>query len=171
MLAEHQTTYEPATAAEKDLVDQMIAASWRIRRMWTIETALLDCEIVRRQAQVKKEFTHIDGAVELAQAFRALADDFRSLALVSRYESRLYRVHHRAYAALRELQQQRKSPEEKNAKRTQEPETNITVEQALACSSESAALAATSAPNESKVRKCNPTYPPNDSCSSRTRSC
>src|SRR6266849_3026909 len=132
MLTEYRATYEPATAAERDLVDQMIAARWRIRRMWTIETALLDCEIVRRQAKVKKEFTHIDGAVELAQAFRSLADDSRSLALASRYESRLYRMHDRAYTALRELQNAKRSPpppEEKNAKRTQSA-----VEQALACS-------------------------------------
>ncbi len=104
MRADYETTYRPATPAEKDLVDQMIAARWRIRRIWTIETALLDAEIIRRQPAMQKEFAQADGGIELALAFRALADESRSLALVSRYEARLYRMHDRAYTALRELQ-------------------------------------------------------------------
>src|SRR5437867_185648 len=35
-------TYQPATAAEGDLVDEMVVARWRILRLWTIETALID---------------------------------------------------------------------------------------------------------------------------------
>jgi hypothetical protein len=42
-------------------------------------------------------------------AFRALADDSRSLALASRYEARLQRLYDRAYKTLREQQQERKS--------------------------------------------------------------
>ena len=99
MLAEYYETYSPATAAEKDLVDQMIAARWRIRRLWTIETALLDSEILRREPEAD-----LDPALELAQAFKSLADDSRALHLISRYESRLYRIHNQAYADLRELQ-------------------------------------------------------------------
>ena len=30
--------HEPATPAESDLVEEMVAARWRTRRMWTIET-------------------------------------------------------------------------------------------------------------------------------------
>jgi hypothetical protein len=29
--------HEPATPAETDIVEEMVAARWRIRRMWTIE--------------------------------------------------------------------------------------------------------------------------------------
>jgi hypothetical protein len=37
-------------------------------------------------------------------AIRSLADESRVVSLMSRYESRLQRVHDKAYAALRELQ-------------------------------------------------------------------
>src|SRR6266576_651878 len=38
MLAEFHAAYKPANAVESDLVDQMAAARWRTRRIWTIET-------------------------------------------------------------------------------------------------------------------------------------
>src|SRR3982074_2217988 len=34
--------FEPVTLAEKDIVEEMVAARWRIRRMWTIETGLFN---------------------------------------------------------------------------------------------------------------------------------
>ena len=108
LLADHRAIYLPTTPAENDLVDQMAAARWRIRRIWTIETALLDAEVMHRKPQVRKEYSQIDGAIELALAFRGLADESRSLHLVSRYESRIYRMYDRAYTALRELQQRPK---------------------------------------------------------------
>lgn len=114
LIAEYRATYNPETLAEVDLVEQMVAARWRLRRLWTIETALLDAEIVRRQPDMEKQFKHIDPTVELALAFRYLADDSRSLALVSRYESRLSRMHDRAYIALRELQTARQDQKMRN---------------------------------------------------------
>src|SRR6201997_1921667 len=42
--------HEPATPAETDLVEEMVAARWRTRRMWTIETGLLNAEILKQAA-------------------------------------------------------------------------------------------------------------------------
>src|ERR1700720_1285470 len=42
--------HEPSTPAENDLVEEMVAARWRIRRMWTIETGLLNAEIATQQS-------------------------------------------------------------------------------------------------------------------------
>src|SRR5580704_17487978 len=89
--------HAPATPAERDIVEEMIAARWRTRRMWTMETNLLNAEILTQASP------------DLGSAFRKLADDSRSLALASRYEARLQRVYDRAYKTLRELQQTRKS--------------------------------------------------------------
>jgi hypothetical protein len=97
--------HEPATPAENDIVEEMVAARWRIRRMWTIETNLFNVEVLTQQAKTDTP----DPAIHLAMAFRALADDSRSLALASRYEARLQRLYDRAYKTLRELQQERKS--------------------------------------------------------------
>src|SRR3989442_14450843 len=41
--------HQPATPAEKDLVDQMVAARWRILRLQSIETDVLDTEMRRSQ--------------------------------------------------------------------------------------------------------------------------
>src|SRR5689334_17967773 len=42
--------HEPATPAETDIVEEMVAARWRIRRMWTIEAGLLNAEILTQAA-------------------------------------------------------------------------------------------------------------------------
>src|SRR5262249_14211323 len=108
MLDDYRGAHQPATAVESDLVDQMVAARWRMRRLLTIETALLDSEITRRHAELKKQYTHFDGATELALAFRSLADHSRSLALPPRHEFRLYRMHYLAHRTLIDLQSERK---------------------------------------------------------------
>ena len=109
MLAEHIAIHQPVTPPEKELVDQMAIARWRIRRFVAAETDLIDSEIVRNREKVNKEFAPTDSGVHLAMAIRSLADESRALSLMSRYESRLQRVHDKAYAALRELQQSRAS--------------------------------------------------------------
>ncbi len=106
-LAEHLTIHQPATPPEKELVEQMAIARWRIRRFVGAETVLIDYEMVRNREKVDKEFGPTDSDVHLALAIRSLADESRCLSLMSRYESRLQRVHDKAYAALRELQQSR----------------------------------------------------------------
>jgi hypothetical protein len=90
ILNEYRAMYQPATAAEQDLVDEMVAARWRIRRLWTVETSLLDAEMLRVPLSSDGEAgpeLPVDPGIHLARAFRALADDSRSLALTSRYES------------------------------------------------------------------------------------
>ncbi len=109
MLAEHLAIHQPVTAPEKELVDQMAIARWRIRRFVAAETDLIDSEMVRNREKVNKEFAPTDSGVHLAMAIRSLADESRALSLMSRYESRLQRVHDKAYATLRELQQSRAS--------------------------------------------------------------
>ena len=104
-LAEHIAIHQPATPPEKELVEQMAIARWRIRRFVGAETVLIDCEMVRNREKVSKEFGPTDSDVHVAMAIRSLADESRCLSLMSRYESRLQRVHDKAYAALRELQQ------------------------------------------------------------------
>jgi len=109
MVAEHIAIHQPATPPEKELVQQMAIARWRIRRFVAAETVLFDCEMIRNEAAVNKEFATTDADVHLAMAIRSLADESRTLSLMSRYESRLQRVHDKAYAALRELQKARAS--------------------------------------------------------------
>jgi len=97
--------HAPATPAETDLVEEMVAARWRTRRMWTIETGLLNAEILNQQFKTDTP----DPNIHLTMAFRSLTEDSLSLVLANRYEARLQRLYDRAYKTLRELQQTRKS--------------------------------------------------------------
>jgi len=108
-LAEHIAIHLPASPPEKELVEQMAIARWRIRRFVSAETVLIDCEVLRNRDKVEKEFATTGCSVHVAMAIRSLADESRCLSLMSRYESRHQRVHDKAYAALRELQRLRTS--------------------------------------------------------------
>jgi hypothetical protein len=103
ILNDFYATYQPAGAVEKDLVEEMVAARWRIRRMWSVETGLLNGEIHNQETKIESP----DSGVHLAAAFRTLADESHSLALNFRYASRLHRIYDSALKNLRELQQNR----------------------------------------------------------------
>jgi len=106
ILNQFMEIHKPANAAEIDLVEEMVACRWRIRRMWGIETTLMDAEILNQESQ---SGGGAGNRVYMAQAFKSLSDDSRSLALAARYQSRLHRTYNQAYAILRELQQTRES--------------------------------------------------------------
>jgi hypothetical protein len=106
LLAEYAATYQPACPVEKDLVDEMVAARWRMQRMLMIEAALLDSEMDREPPFGEPEPT--DPGYQIAAAFRRLVDESHALSFASRYESRLHRLHERSHRTLRELQQSRK---------------------------------------------------------------
>src|SRR3954454_22419527 len=50
MMADFDATYLPATPAQKNLVDEMAAARWRLDRLCVVETALIDDEMDRMSA-------------------------------------------------------------------------------------------------------------------------
>src|SRR2546428_518304 len=112
---EFAATYQPATPAEQDLVDEMVAARWRINRIRTIETVIMDCEMVRKKAEIEKTFLQPDSGIHMAMAFRTLAEESNCTALISRYETRLSRMFDRAYRTLRQLQQQPAEPKKQQA--------------------------------------------------------
>jgi hypothetical protein len=80
-LAEHIAIHQPATPPEKELVEQMAIARWRIRRFVNAETVIIDCEIVRNRDKVEKEFATLGCGVHVAMAIRSLADESRCLSL------------------------------------------------------------------------------------------
>src|SRR5881628_2535746 len=65
MLAEYTAAHQPATPEETSLVKEMVAARWRIQRLWTAETSLIDLEMIRRQPAIEKEFAHADPGILL----------------------------------------------------------------------------------------------------------
>src|SRR5947208_15563728 len=94
--------HQPATPAEKDLVDQMVAARWRVLRLQSIESGLLDSEM-RQKKKLELEFPS-GCSVTLSDAYQGQANGYTAMALASRCESRFHRMYLSSYKVLRELQ-------------------------------------------------------------------
>jgi len=86
-LAHHQAKLAPMDDVEEGAVEEMAAASWRLRRLWTIETRLFDNGITKR--------TETDERDRLAGAFSDLAVG-NDLSLLDRYEKKLHRMYQRS---------------------------------------------------------------------------
>jgi hypothetical protein len=108
MLVDYVATYRPGSPVESSLVDEMVAARWRMQRLRMIEAALFDSEMNREHLPTDLQPEPTDPGYQIAAAFRRLADESRALSLASRYESRLHRIHERSHRTLRELQETRK---------------------------------------------------------------
>ena len=102
----YMANYEPRTPVEIDLVSEMVAARWRIRRLWLIEDGLFEDELQNGTPDSSLKPT-ASGAIRLSRVFNRLATETRSLTLLTRYEARLDRMHQRAHRTLLDLQDRR----------------------------------------------------------------
>jgi hypothetical protein len=111
LLDSYLAQFAPAPGVETELVAAMAATRWRLRRLQTIETTLLDNEIVRRVAYINDEFSEMgqdpSNDDRLAYVFKKLADNSQSLALLIRYEGALQRSYDRTFKQLHLLQSAR----------------------------------------------------------------
>jgi hypothetical protein len=95
VLTGHLERFQPTDGVEFGIVEEMVAAWWRMRRAWSIETQLLNqCFDVPEPG---------DGTGLLAAAFKNPADS-HGLALLHRYEARLHGMYQRALKNLLLLQ-------------------------------------------------------------------
>ena len=102
----HQTyieTFQPDNGVEMDLVDQMVASQWRLRRIWMMQTAALDLKMDQQEPEIAIKFKQIDQATRLTVAFTTLANDEKSLDLLLRYETTYTRLYQRAMNTLTRL--------------------------------------------------------------------
>ncbi len=89
--------FHPRDAVETDLVDQMVAASWRMRRLWAIHTAATNRDIGNRPI-------YFDPYATLFDTFDSFSVVFEKLSCL---EARFSRIYHKALNALLNL---RKDP-------------------------------------------------------------
>lgn len=94
--AELGAALAPADALERQLVEAIVLASWRLRRVWRTEAA-----VIRKAARRSDAWENRQSAPEPF----TLAD--HELERISRYESELQRSLQRAYAMLERRQAQR----------------------------------------------------------------
>ncbi len=82
--------FNPQTETQRALVETMAVSRWRQTRVWAVERATL------QSAMEAIDPDTVEPATRAARAFRSLADDSRTLDLLSRYETRFDRQFARA---------------------------------------------------------------------------
>ena len=100
LLAAYLAEYQPQNPTETDLVHQLVAASWRLRRLRTMETGLIELRLVDYEADFDKEYTSLRPHERLAYVF---ARNTEALSTLSRYEGRIERSFYRALHELQRL--------------------------------------------------------------------
>ncbi len=90
--------YQPAGPTETLLVEQMAMASWRLRRMRSLETGLFSL----RMSQLSRD-ENASGLDPRSRAFAYDASGSRSIETLSRYETRIERSFYRALHELERL--------------------------------------------------------------------
>jgi len=99
--------FQPVNEFEQRLVEEIASAKWRLRRAWTVETALWDREMDEQHEEFSRSYRMSDEGTRQALAFKALAEKGKALSLIGRYESRLKRDYRNAIKALEERRQNR----------------------------------------------------------------
>jgi hypothetical protein len=87
LVTQHIQRFAPADGVEFAMIEEMVAANWRMRRAWAIENRLMD-KAIRNQPPG-------DEASRIANAFSELAAS-PEMNLLHRYEARLHRIYQRA---------------------------------------------------------------------------
>ena len=105
--AEYLALWNPVGPLERILLDQIIAAEWRLRRTWQTETAAVDLQMDRDAPAIEKELGAFDEPVRSAVAFTHMSDGSLFLDNMHRYETRFTRQIDRAAARLSALQEKR----------------------------------------------------------------
>ena len=82
--------WKPENEFEADLVNDMVAARWRLNRIMMVESETLDLRQARmdNSGEIKKEFEIIPEPTRLAIAFEKETNESKTLANLSRYEAR-----------------------------------------------------------------------------------
>jgi len=95
----------PTSQIQIDLVDQMVAAMWRLRRLAAMETAALDHAVDAHRAQVDATYIDLDAETRAHLAFDKINTSSPSLSSYNRFQSSQIRIYDRSLRNLRLLQE------------------------------------------------------------------
>jgi hypothetical protein len=116
--------YRPEGPVQQELCLEIAWAIWRMRRSRTVETGLLDSEMDLREPALNNTFDSFDEGVRLADGFKSLADNSRSLDLLLRYGGRCRRDLERSLDALARVQAEAAPAPDRIAEPAEKPAQN-----------------------------------------------
>ena len=103
MLSSYFDLFQPANQMELDIVCDIAAARWRLRRIWRYQTAMIDVEMDKQAPDFEKRYQTYDEDMRGAAAFSAIADSSKGYATALRTDIHLTRTYRRAVDDLRRL--------------------------------------------------------------------
>jgi hypothetical protein len=106
--------FQPFDEVELDLLEEIISARWRQRRIWGLETALLDLQMDKQAKEIEAQFKRIDETTRTAVAYMALSDTSKCLIQTTRHEAMYSRQYRTAMKTLIQIQKDRKQSELQN---------------------------------------------------------
>jgi hypothetical protein len=107
--------FQPEDQPEYDCVSAMASAAWRLRRVWSLECAILDGQIAADHQTLTQEFESFDNEFLAGHAFRTLSDKSpATLPNLDRYESRQRRLWTAAHRNLLALRAEKKTKTKEN---------------------------------------------------------
>lgn len=109
--AEYWDYYKPVSHPECDLVNDIVAARWRLNRLLGLETAAMDVVMEDMRDYVDGRTNPVDETGRAYLAFSKLSNNGAVLSQFARYESRLRRTIEKATAELRRLARERAEAE------------------------------------------------------------
>ena len=101
--------FRPANDLELEIVEEIAAARWRIRRSRAIETAMINKEIEAQRRDIDAAYQDPDPSLRHASAFEGLGV---RLNLIDRYDVRVRRNYDRAVKSLYDLRARQQAGEE-----------------------------------------------------------
>jgi hypothetical protein len=99
----YRLLHHPANDAEELLVEQLAIVQWHLRRVWGIETALLDHEMGALAPAHAATYQRLDGATRTGLAWHSFYASGTHAGL-HRHQTRLSRLYERTLAQLEYLQ-------------------------------------------------------------------
>jgi hypothetical protein len=103
---------KPSNQVEVDLISEMVAARWRLRRVWGYETAILDLEMDAQAPDFEKRFQTYDEDMRGGLAFANLVDKSRGLATTLRFDVHLSRTYRKTLDEFRLMRKLQNDPTE-----------------------------------------------------------
>src|SRR5438067_2010410 len=84
ILSSYFDLLQPANQMEVDIVSDIVAARWRLRRIWRYYTAILDVEMDTQAPELEKRFEEFDEDTRGAAPFSSVADKSKGMATAHR---------------------------------------------------------------------------------------
>lgn len=98
----YMDSLQPTTPLELELIDRMVAAQWRMKRLWTVGTALADADMILNRQKDEAENPQLDQDFRLSLAQKRVSNDLTPMQLT---EARFERSHDRSLNQFHRLRQ------------------------------------------------------------------